>query len=101
MVINDNHVEIERCFLLEDAADGIGDGALAVSDGNNYGSLHGILGLIVRKVVVFIGSQPDTDALEVFGAGALVFELHLAVGGIHIVKLYLAALAQVGLDFGI
>ena len=101
VVINDNHVEIERCFLLEDAADGIGDGALAVSDGNNYGSLHGILGLIVRKVVVFIWSQPGTDALEVFGAGALVFELHLAVGGIHIVKLYLAALAQVGLDFGI
>ena len=102
MVVDHNDVEVEACVLSKRTLHGVGDGAMAVANGYDDRGSHGkSLFVGFRQFVDFVGSQPSTDLFEMNRADTLTLQLGFACGGVDIVKLSLAALAEVGLGFGV
>ena len=101
MVVDDDDVEGERCFLFKCGADGILYGAFAVADGDDDGGFHGELAFREVHFVVLVAVQVGVQGAEMACAGA--FHLHLpgAVARVDVVELFLSAQACVAFHFGV
>ena len=87
MVVNYNDVIFEVRLLLQCTSDGVKDGLLTVSYGDNHRSLDGEVLLVEVGILIIIGIHESPDGIEMTRSHLLHLNLHLTVGGIDIVKL--------------
>ena len=101
MVIHHQHIERERSLLLEYRSYGIGNGRFTVEYRNDYRSFY--WEITGRKVYFLILAcrQQATDSLEVMGTHLFHLNLHVALRRVHIIELFLTALACIVLTLGI
>ena len=100
VVVHHNHIEGEVRHLAQRRAYGIADGALSVAHGDNHAG-GGLAAWAEVGIANHVGSQQTSNVGEVSGESLLHLHLHLAHGGVDIVKLLCSALAQVALLLGI
>ena len=101
VIVHDDDVEGEIGLLLHGAFHGVGNGFLAVEDGNDDRSFIGKLLLIEVGLQVVVRIHEGADGLQMGRSRRFHLYLHLAVGRVHVVKLLHAAGPQVAFLFSI
>ena len=101
VVVNDDDVEGEGCFLLESRADGILYGALAVADGDDDRSLHSKLAFREVHLVVLVAVQIGVQGPQMSCASPFHLHLSAAVARVNIVELLLSAQSRIVLNLSV
>ena len=101
MVIHHDDVIFERCLLRQRTLHRITDGLGAVVDGDDHRGLHVELLFVEVYLAILRGVYQRLHLAQMGRTGLFHLYLHVAVGGIHIVKLLHTRSSQVGLLLGI
>ena len=99
VIVHHNDIICKVCLLLQRTLYRIDNGTHPIAHRNDNTGFNRISFIVIGQVIDFIRCQPSPDATQVFRTGAFVFQLHFAIGRIHIIELLFAAFAQVGLNF--
>ena len=101
MIIHHNDIVFECCLLLQRTSHGIEDSLLAISHGDNHRGLNGEVLFVEVGILVVVGIHKCSDGIEMACSHLLHLYLHVAVGGIDIVKLLHSACPEVAFLLGV
>ena len=100
MVVDDNQVEREVCFLFQYRFNGVGNGADAVAHGDYDRSL--VCKFTFRQIDFALHrGQEGMDIFQVISKCRFPFQLYAPVARVYVVKLFFARQAGVFFDFGV
>ena len=101
MVIHHYDVILERSLLRQGTLDSILDGLGTIEDGNDNGSLNVELLLAEVNLLILSSIHQCTYLAQMGRTGLLHLDLHLAIGWINVIKLFLTRSAKIEFLFGI
>ena len=101
MVVNNQYIESKRSLLLEHRCYCIGNGRFTVENRNDNRSLNRKIAGRKVNCIIFAWRQPGTHLFEMMGTHQFHLYLHVTLRRVHIVELFLTALAGIILIHGI
>ena len=90
MVVHYDDIILERCLLRQGTLYGILDGLNTIEDGNNDRSLYIEILFVEVNILILSSIHQCAHLTQMSRTGLFHFNLHLTIGRIHVVELFLA-----------